>query len=79
MTEARDTAQEVFRLRSEGKEVPAELSASLERLDRQVLLPIRAAFGLDACHRAFSGPRRSPPPSWSSWRAWDCRCTRCGD
>ncbi|MEV3988505.1 AMP-dependent synthetase/ligase [Streptomyces sp. NPDC049837] len=58
--QARGIALEVFRLRSAGKDVPADLAAPLEQLDEQVLRPIRAAVGLDDCHRAFSGAAPIP-------------------
>ncbi|MGW2171503.1 AMP-dependent synthetase/ligase [Streptomyces sp. NPDC001705] len=55
MEEARKTALEVYRLRSDGKDVPAELAEVWEQLDTRVMRPVRAAIGLDECHRAFSG------------------------
>ncbi|MFJ8648571.1 AMP-dependent synthetase/ligase [Streptomyces sp. NPDC093546] len=58
--QARGIALEVFRLRSAGKAVPAELTAPLEQLDAQVLRPVRAAVGLDDCRRAFSGAAPIP-------------------
>ncbi|GGV28206.1 long-chain acyl-CoA synthetase [Streptomyces griseoflavus] len=57
---ARRLALEVFHLRSAGKDVPEDLAAELERLDEQVLRPIRAAVGLDRCHRASSGAAPIP-------------------
>ncbi|MEU0846866.1 AMP-dependent synthetase/ligase [Streptomyces flaveolus] len=60
MERARKTALEAYRLRSDGKDVPAELAEVLEQLDAQVLRPVRAAIGLDACHRAFSGAAPIP-------------------
>lgn len=57
---AREAALEVFRLRSEGKEVPADLEARAEQLDREVLKPIRTAMGLDECRRTFSGAAPIP-------------------
>ncbi|GAB3698769.1 AMP-dependent synthetase/ligase [Nocardiopsis oceani] len=58
--QARETALQVFRLRSEGREVPPELAAKRELLDREVLKPIRAAIGLDECERTFSGAAPIP-------------------
>nr|WP_240449542.1 long-chain fatty acid--CoA ligase [Streptomyces harenosi] len=52
---AREAALEVFRLRSAGQDLPAELTGRLERLDDQALRPVRAAIGLDECRRAMSG------------------------
>ncbi|GAA4618658.1 AMP-dependent synthetase/ligase [Saccharopolyspora hordei] len=60
VAEARDVALEVFRLRSAGKEVPAELQEQHDRLDGAVLRPIRAAVGLDDCRRAASGAAPIP-------------------
>ncbi|CAL9411147.1 Long-chain-fatty-acid--CoA ligase FadD15 [Streptomyces sp. enrichment culture] len=57
---ARRLALEAFRLRSGGKDVPEDLAARLERLDEQVLRPIRAAIGFDDCHRARSGAAPLP-------------------
>lgn len=58
--QARRTALEVFRLRSAGKDLPAELTGPLEHLDDQVLRPLRAAVGLDECRRAISGAAPIP-------------------
>jgi long-chain acyl-CoA synthetase len=60
MEQARKTALEAYRLRSDGKDVPAELAEVLEQLDTQVMRPVRAAIGLDECHRAFSGAAPIP-------------------
>ncbi|MCQ8833941.1 AMP-dependent synthetase/ligase [Streptomyces malaysiensis] len=60
VTQARRAYLEVFRLRSAGKDIPADLTEVLEQLDAQVLRPIRAAIGLDDCHRAFSGAAPIP-------------------
>ncbi|MFE2281910.1 AMP-dependent synthetase/ligase [Streptomyces sp. NPDC059454] len=60
MTQARKTALEAYRLRSDGKDIPARLAESLERLDAQVMRPVRAAIGLDECRRAFSGAAPIP-------------------
>ncbi|MER6677173.1 AMP-dependent synthetase/ligase [Streptomyces sp. NPDC000983] len=57
---AQKTALEVYRLRSAGEDVPAELAAALEHFDTHVLEPIRAAIGFGACRRAFSGAAPIP-------------------
>jgi long-chain acyl-CoA synthetase len=57
---AREVALEVFRLRSADQEVPADLLTRYAELDRAVLRPIRAAIGLDECHRAVSGAAPIP-------------------
>ncbi|MGW9346332.1 AMP-dependent synthetase/ligase [Nocardiopsis flavescens] len=59
---ARETATRIHRLRSRGEEVPADLLEQGEYLDREVLKPIRAAVGLDECHRSFSGAAPIPVP-----------------
>ncbi|MFI8306345.1 AMP-dependent synthetase/ligase [Streptomyces sp. NPDC085927] len=58
--QAQKTALEAYRLRSEGKDVPADLAETLEQLDARVMLPVRAAVGLDDCRRAFSGAAPIP-------------------
>ncbi|MEU7469498.1 AMP-dependent synthetase/ligase [Streptomyces sp. NPDC044984] len=58
--QARKTALEVYRLRSDGKDVPEDLNDPLEQLDTQVMRPVRAAIGLDECVRAFSGAAPVP-------------------
>ncbi|MFF3501621.1 AMP-dependent synthetase/ligase [Streptomyces sp. NPDC003247] len=55
VTQARRTALEAFRLRTAGKELPADVVEPLELLDAQVLRPVRAAVGFDDCRRAFCG------------------------
>ncbi|GGV70928.1 long-chain acyl-CoA synthetase [Streptomyces griseoloalbus] len=60
VTQARKTALEVYRLRSEGKDLPAQLVEPLEQLDAQVMRTFRAAIGLDDCRRAFSGAAPIP-------------------
>ncbi|OIJ66016.1 AMP-dependent synthetase/ligase [Streptomyces mangrovisoli] len=57
---AQQTALAVYRLRSEGAEVPAETVRELDASDRQVLEPLRATVGLDGCQRAFSGAAPIP-------------------
>ncbi|WP_221350333.1 AMP-dependent synthetase/ligase [Streptomyces beigongshangae] len=61
VAQARKIALEVYRLRSGGMDVPAELAEPLEQLDEQVMRPLRRAVGLDECHRAFSGAAPIPP------------------
>ncbi|WP_216216781.1 AMP-dependent synthetase/ligase [Amycolatopsis aidingensis] len=60
VAQARELAAQVFRLRSAGADVPADLLDRRDRLDEQVLRPIRAAIGLDECERAFSGAAPIP-------------------
>jgi long-chain acyl-CoA synthetase len=60
LAQAQKTALGLYRLRSDGKDVPAELTEPLDRLDAQVMRPIRAAIGLDDCRRAFSGAAPIP-------------------
>jgi long-chain acyl-CoA synthetase len=60
MEQARKTALEAYLLRSDGKDVPAEFAEVLEQLDTRVMRPVRAAIGLDECHRAFSGAAPIP-------------------
>ncbi|MEV6165424.1 AMP-dependent synthetase/ligase [Streptomyces sp. NPDC052052] len=60
VAQARKTALELYRLRSEGKDLPAELLQPLDHLDAQVMRPIRAALGFDDCRRAFSGAAPIP-------------------
>ncbi|MFJ7239005.1 AMP-dependent synthetase/ligase [Streptomyces olivaceus] len=60
LEQARKAALELYRLRSEGKDLPPELTEGLKRLDAQVMLPLRAAIGLDQCRRAFSGAAPVP-------------------
>ncbi|MEU5754630.1 AMP-dependent synthetase/ligase [Streptomyces sp. NPDC047829] len=60
MEQARKTALEAYLLRSDGKDVPAKLAEVLEQLDTRVMRPVRAAIGLDECHRAFSGAAPIP-------------------
>ncbi len=79
MEQARKTALEAYLLRSDGKDVPAELAEVLEQLDTRVMRPVRAAIGLDECHRAFSGAAPIPTRVLEFWRVCPCRCTRCGD
>lgn len=57
---AREAALEVFRLRSQGEAVPADLATRAEKLDQDILKPIRATMGLDECRRSFSGAAPIP-------------------
>ncbi|EPH43133.1 AMP-dependent synthetase/ligase [Streptomyces aurantiacus] len=57
---AQEAALEVFRLRSAGGHVPAELAERRAQLDERVLRPIQAAIGLDDCRRGFSGAAPIP-------------------
>nr|WP_217422761.1 AMP-dependent synthetase/ligase [Streptomyces sp. 8P21H-1] len=60
VAQARKIALEVYRLRSDGQDIPARLAEPLAQLDEQVMRPLRAAVGLDDCHRAFSGAAPIP-------------------
>ncbi|MGP3776667.1 AMP-dependent synthetase/ligase [Streptomyces sp. SDT5-1] len=60
LAQARKTALEVFRLRSAGEDVPAELAEQVRTVDEAVLRPLRAAIGFDDCLRAFSGAAPIP-------------------
>jgi long-chain acyl-CoA synthetase len=60
VAQAQKIALEVYRLRSEGKDIPAELAEPLEQLDEQVTRPLRKAVGLEDCRRAFSGAAPIP-------------------
>ncbi|MFI8946719.1 AMP-dependent synthetase/ligase [Streptomyces sp. NPDC053750] len=62
MDQARRTTLEVHRLRSDGKDIPEDLTGPLEQLDAQVMRPLRAAIGFDECTRAFSGAAPMPVP-----------------
>ncbi|MFJ3980589.1 AMP-dependent synthetase/ligase [Streptomyces fungicidicus] len=64
---ARDTAVEAYRLRAEGKDLPAELAERLERFDARVLRPLRAAVGLDDCRGAFGGAAPVPAGLREFW------------
>ncbi|RRO14462.1 long-chain fatty acid--CoA ligase [Saccharopolyspora rhizosphaerae] len=57
---AREVALEVFRLRSAGEDVPADLARRYQQVDDVALRPIRWAVGLDDCRRAFSGAAPIP-------------------
>ncbi|MGY0489766.1 AMP-dependent synthetase/ligase [Streptomyces sp. WG-D5] len=60
LAQSQKTALEVFRLRSDDKEVPAELAEQFATLDEAALRPLRAAIGFDDCLRAFSGAAPIP-------------------
>ncbi|MFF5103425.1 AMP-dependent synthetase/ligase [Streptomyces sp. NPDC000134] len=64
---ARETALEAYRLRSAGKDLPAELTGPLAESDAEVLRPLRAAIGLDDCRRAFSGAAPIPTAVLEFW------------
>ncbi|MCU1683351.1 MAG: fadD [Amycolatopsis sp.] len=52
--------QEGYKLRSAGKEVPAELAAKIEQTDKAALAPIRAMLGLDQLILPSSGAAALP-------------------
>jgi long-chain acyl-CoA synthetase len=52
--------QEGYKLRSAGKEVPAELAERIARTDETVLAPVRAMLGLDKLVLASSGAAALP-------------------
>ncbi|MFF3484328.1 AMP-dependent synthetase/ligase [Streptomyces sp. NPDC002701] len=60
VAQAQKIALEVYRLRCDGKDIPAQLTEPLEHLDEQVMRPLRAAVGLDDCRRAVSGAAPIP-------------------
>ncbi|EQD82358.1 long-chain acyl-CoA synthetase [Saccharopolyspora erythraea NRRL 2338] len=60
LDEARELSLRVLRQRGRGAEVPAELEARRKELDEALLLPIRAAIGLDAALRSYSGAAPIP-------------------
>ncbi|MEU6032210.1 AMP-dependent synthetase/ligase [Streptomyces tauricus] len=60
VAQAQKIALEVYRLRSEGKDIPIGLVEPLEQLDEQVMRPLRKAVGLEDCRRAFSGAAPIP-------------------
>jgi long-chain acyl-CoA synthetase len=59
LQQPREVALQVFRLRAERAEVPAELAAKFEQVD-PFLRQIRAGMGLDASTRNFSGAAPIP-------------------
>ncbi|MGW4485680.1 AMP-dependent synthetase/ligase [Amycolatopsis sp. NPDC004368] len=52
--------QEGYKLRSDGKEVPAELAERIAKTDETVLAPVRALLGLDKVLVASSGAAALP-------------------
>ncbi|MGW0570219.1 AMP-dependent synthetase/ligase [Streptomyces tauricus] len=60
VAQAQKIALEVYRLRSEGKDIPTGLVEPLELLDEQLMRPLRKAVGLEDCRRAFSGAAPIP-------------------
>ncbi|UPZ33849.1 long-chain fatty acid--CoA ligase [Streptomyces sp. LRE541] len=60
VAQAQKIALEVYRLRSEGKDIPTGLVEPLEQLDEQLMRPLRKAVGLEDCRRAFSGAAPIP-------------------
>jgi long-chain acyl-CoA synthetase len=57
---ANNLLQEGYKLRSAGKEVPAELAAKIAETDKAALAPIRAMLGLDKLVLASSGAAALP-------------------
>ncbi|MGN9821655.1 AMP-dependent synthetase/ligase [Streptomyces sp. SD11] len=60
VAQAQKIALEVYRLRSEGKDIPTGLVEPLEQLDEQLMRPLRKVVGLEDCRRAFSGAAPIP-------------------
>ena len=60
LTEANQLLQEGYKLRSAGKEVPADLAERIEQADREVLAPVRQLLGLDNLLLAASGAAALP-------------------
>src|SRR5207244_4121047 len=58
--QARDVALQVYRMRSAGEEIPAELAERFETVDARALRPIRARLGLDESTRNSSGAAPIP-------------------
>ncbi|WP_033288421.1 AMP-dependent synthetase/ligase [Amycolatopsis jejuensis] len=57
---ANELLQEGYKLRSAGKEVPAELAERIAKTDEAALAPVRALLGLDRLHVASSGAAALP-------------------
>ena len=57
---ANNLLQEGYKLRSAGKEVPAELAEKIAEADKNVLAPVRALLGLDQLVLASSGAAALP-------------------
>lgn len=60
LLEANELLQQGYRLRSAGKEVPAELAERIAETDRTVLAPVRQLLGLDNIVLASSGAAALP-------------------
>jgi long-chain acyl-CoA synthetase len=60
LDEARELALRVYRMRSAGTRVPADLASRFEQADAAVLRPIRARLGLDQSIRNTSGAAPIP-------------------
>ncbi|WP_158888247.1 AMP-dependent synthetase/ligase [Amycolatopsis anabasis] len=60
LTKANELLQEGYKLRSAGKEVPAELAERIAEADRTVLAPVRQLLGLDKLILASSGAAALP-------------------
>jgi long-chain acyl-CoA synthetase len=60
LTEANELLQEGYKLRSDGKEVPAGLAERIAETDRTVLAPVRQLLGLDQLILASSGAAALP-------------------
>ena len=61
-------AQQAYRLRSEGKEVPAELAAGVERA-QPLFTILRAKVGLDRCRLAITSTAPCRPEVHEFWAA----------
>ncbi|MBN6033947.1 long-chain fatty acid--CoA ligase [Amycolatopsis sp. 195334CR] len=60
LTAANELLQEGYKLRSAGKEVPAELAERIAQTDEAVLAPVRKMLGLDRLLLASSGAAALP-------------------
>ncbi|WP_040926623.1 AMP-dependent synthetase/ligase [Saccharomonospora marina] len=60
LLQANELLQEGYRLRSAGKQVPAELAERIAETDRTVLAPVRQLLGLDNLVLASSGAAALP-------------------
>ncbi|WP_092529594.1 AMP-dependent synthetase/ligase [Amycolatopsis arida] len=60
LLEANQLLQQGYKLRSDGKEVPADLARRIEEADRAVLAPVRQLLGLDQLLLAASGAAALP-------------------
>ncbi|WP_217245956.1 hypothetical protein [Streptomyces sp. AC602_WCS936] len=86
---ARKLALDEFHLRAEGRDMPQDRAAALRQLDERILRPIRAAVGLDDCHRALGGTAPLPTgvleflasvglPVYEVWGPRETRCRKSG-